>query len=83
MREKRPFGVCVAGSGQGDRISAELSDPSGRLAWSRRAVLECEIFKGTAQDGALWRLRLDAPASGVHGDAAIDLGGDMPEWFLF
>ncbi|MBQ2631484.1 MAG: right-handed parallel beta-helix repeat-containing protein [Kiritimatiellae bacterium] len=83
VRGGEPFNVMVSGSGEGERVGAELFDPSGASVWRVPSALWWHGWRarGTVA-GGLWKLRLLRPSPGGMEDYHVDATGVDGTLFL-
>ena len=78
-----PFNVMVSGQGWGERVGAELFDPSGISVWREPTALWWRGWRGRGSVASgMWRLRLTRPKEGRLEDFRVDMTGATGVLFL-
>jgi hypothetical protein len=75
----REFGIRVIGEGEGERVSATLVDPSGKVAWKQDDVGASQSYRSSGTPTAgVWKIRLARPKIGAFEDHYLELRGLVP-----
>ena len=83
VRGGEPFNVMVSGAGCGERVGAELFDPSGAGVWREPSAIWWRGWRGRgATSAGLWKLRLARPEGGRMEDYRVDMTGASGVLFL-
>ena len=83
VRGGEPFNVMVSGAGWGERVGAELFDPSGAGVWREPSAIWWRGWRGRgATSAGLWKLRLARPEDGRLEDYRVDMTGASGVLFL-
>ena len=82
VRGGEPFNAMVSGQVYGERVGAELFDPSGKSVWSAPSAIWWNGWRGRAAANGLWRLSLTRPKEGRFEDYRVDMTGAAGVLFL-
>jgi hypothetical protein len=75
----RELGVRVIGEGEGERVSATLLYPSGKVAWKQDDIGASQSYRaGGAPAAGVWKIRLARPKTGAFEDHYLELRGVVP-----
>lgn len=78
-----PFIVAVSGANGAERVRAQLTDPTGVVAWDRDMIFEWTAYRSSEHpaDG-LWRITFSRPSGHVFEDFSVLQQGAAPDFFL-
>ncbi len=83
VRGGEPFNAMVSGAGIGERVGAELFNPSGASMWREPSALWWRGWRGRgATEPGLWKLHLARPEDGRQEDCHVDVTGVAGVLFL-
>ncbi len=72
--------TMLCGGGGGERINADLFDPSGKMVESWKSLGDWGVRDLDAS--GIWRLKLSRPTRGTYEDAHINSTGKTPALFF-
>lgn len=79
--EARQFGLRFKGEGEAERISAAVSDATGKTVWEQANISGTQSFRcerPAASQGEVWHFRLSRPTVGVLEDCHVEIRGLPP-----
>ncbi len=76
--DAREFGVRIQGQGDGERVSAAIYDSTGAMQFEQADISDpksLHVKRDPAEKGAVWRLSLARPSTGVLEDVYLEFRG--------
>ncbi len=78
-----PFIVAVSGANGAERVRAQLTDPTGVVAWDRDMIFEWTDYRsGERPADGLWHITFSRPSGYAFEDFSVLQQGAAPDFFL-